>query len=73
MKLSDKTYYILKWVMILAAPFCTFITGIIQAVQTGDTVAIITAVLGGLGTFVGVVIKASDIQYYKEEQPYDAS
>lgn len=68
MKLSDKAYQILKWTMILAAPICTFIVGIIQAVQTGDPIAITTAVLGGLGTLAGIVIKASDIQYYKEEQ-----
>ena len=67
MKLSSKAYYILKWTMILAVPLCTFIIGIIQAVQTGDPIAITTAVLGGLSTFIGAIIKASDIQYYKEE------
>lgn len=67
MKLSNKAYDILKWVMILAVPLCTFITGIIQAIQTGDPIAIMTAVLGGLSTFIGAIIKASDIQYKKEE------
>lgn len=66
MKLPDKVYIVLKWVMLLATPVCTFILGIIAAIQTGDVSAIITAVLGGLGTLAGVIIKISDSQYRKE-------
>lgn len=66
MKLPDKVYDIMKWVMLLATPVCTFIIGIISAVQTGDPAAIITAVIGGLGTLAGVVIKISDSTYRKE-------
>jgi len=66
MKLPDKVYDILKWVMLLATPVCTFILGILAAVQTGEIPAIITAVLGGLGTLAGVVIKISDAEYKKQ-------
>ena len=66
MKLPDKVYIVLKWIMLLATPVCTFILGIIAAIQTGDLSAIITAVLGGLGTLAGVIIKISDMQYRKE-------
>ena len=66
MKLPDKVYIALKWIMLLATPVCTFILGIIAAIQTGDVSAIITAVLGGLGTLAGVIIKISDTQYRKE-------
>ena len=66
MKLPDKVYIVLKWIMLLATPVCTFILGIIAAIQTGDLSAIITAVLGGLGTLAGVIIKISDTQYRKE-------
>ena len=52
--------------MLLATPVCTFVLGILAAVQTGDTAAIITAVLGGLGTLAGIVIKISDVEYKKE-------
>lgn len=68
MKLPDKVYDILKWVMLLATPVCTFILGILAAVQTGEIPAIITAVLGGLGTLAGVVIKISDAEYKKQLQ-----
>ncbi len=68
MKLPDKVYDILKWVMLLATPVCTFILGILAAVQTGEIPAIITAVLGGLGTLAGVIIKISDAEYKKQLQ-----
>lgn len=66
MRLPDKVYDVLKWVMLLATPVCTFILGIIAAVQTGDVSAIITATIGGLGTLAGVIIKISDTTYRKE-------
>ena len=66
MVLNDKTYETLKWIMLLATPLCTFILGIYAAIQTGDVTAIITAVLGGLGTLAGTIIKVSDTNYRKE-------
>lgn len=66
MKLPDKVYIVMKWIMLLATPVCTFILGIIAAVQTGEVPAIITAVIGGIGTLAGVIIKISDTQYRKE-------
>lgn len=65
MKLPDKVYNILKWIMLLATPVCTFVLGVLAAIQTGDVSAIITAVLGGLGTLAGVIIKISDTEYRK--------
>lgn len=65
MKLPNKVYNILKWVMFLATPVCTFVLGILAAIQTGDPSAIITAVIGGLGTLAGVIIKISDAEYKK--------
>jgi len=72
MKLPDKVYIILKWIMILATPICTFILGILAAVKTGDTAAIITAVIGGLGTLAGVIVKVSDNAYKKETKQIQA-
>ena len=66
MKLPDNVYIVLKWIMLLATPVCTFILGIIAAIQTGDITAIITAVIGGIGTLAGVIIKISDSTYQKE-------
>ena len=66
MRLPDKVYDILKWIMLLAVPVGTFILGIISAIQTGDMVAIVTAICGGLETLIGVIIKVSDSFYKKE-------
>lgn len=66
MKLPDAIYNVMKWIMLLATPVCTFVLGIIAAAQTGDVSAIITAVLGGLGTLAGIIIKISDSAYKKE-------
>lgn len=68
MRLPDKVYDILKWVMFLGTPVATFIIGIMAAVNTGDPAAIITAVCGGLGTLAGIVLKISDGIYQKEKQ-----
>lgn len=66
MKLPDNVYNVLKWIMLLGTPLCTFILGIIAAVQTGSLEAIITAVIGGLSTLAGAIIKISDSAYKKE-------
>lgn len=66
MRLPDKVYDILKWVMLLAVPVGTFILGILSAIQTGDSVAIITAVCGGLETLIGIILKISDSFYKKQ-------
>lgn len=71
MKLPDKVYLTLKWIMLLAAPVTTFILGIIAAAQTGDVSAIITAVLGGIGTLAGIIIKISDNVYHAELEKGD--
>jgi hypothetical protein len=68
MKLNNKVYDVLKWIMVLAGPVCTFILGLITAIQTGDPTAIVTAVLGGLGTLAGTIIKISDVAYRKEQK-----
>lgn len=68
MKLPDKVYDVMKWIMFLAVPVGTFILGIIVAVQTGDISAIITAIFGGLGTLAGIIIKVSDNTYQIEQK-----
>lgn len=66
MKLPDSVYLTMKWIMLLAVPICTFLTSLIASIQTGDTTAIITAVISGLGSLAGAIIKVSDSEYQKE-------
>lgn len=70
MVLNDRVYRIMKWVNILAVPLATFLIGIVNAVMTGNIEAIITAIIGGAGTVAGVIIKASDANYYKEREGF---
>lgn len=71
MRLPDKVYDVVKWIMFLGVPVATFIIGILAAINP-DIAAkagpIITAVLGGLSTLAGIVIKISDGNYRKEKQ-----
>lgn len=66
MKLPDNVYLALKWIMLLATPVCTFVIGIYEAIQTGSFAAIVTAIIGGLGTLAGVIIKISDSAYKQQ-------
>ena len=66
MKLPNKVYDVLKWVMLLGVPVGSFIISIITAVNTGDPTAVITAVFTGLASLAGIVIKISDGEYKKE-------
>ena len=68
MKLPDKVYDILKWIMFLGVPVGSFIISIITAVNTGDPSAVITAVFTGLASLAGVIIKISDGEYRKENK-----
>lgn len=65
MKLPDWLYDILKWTFLLVVPIGAFIISIITAVQTGDPIAIITAVTTGIESLVGLIIKISDSNYKK--------
>ena len=71
MKLPNKVYDVLKWIMFLGVPVATFIIGILEAINP-DIAAyagpIITAVLGGLSALAGIIIKISDGNYQKEKQ-----
>ena len=66
MKLPDKIYDILKWIMLLGVPVGAFIMNLIAAVNTGDPSAIVNTVFTGLATLAGVIIKISDGEYQKE-------
>ena len=66
MKLPNKVYDILKWIMLLAVPVGTFIMSLIAAIATKNASAIITAVFSGLASLAGAIIKVSDNEYKKE-------
>ena len=68
MIIPDKVYDVLKIVVWIAPGLLTLILGIINAIQTGDVIAIVTAVIGGLGTFAGGLLTKSCDDYKKEKE-----
>lgn len=64
MVLSDKVYNVLKWLLLTVVPaLITFISGL-GTVYGYDTTQI-TAVIGLVSTFIGVVIGISNDNYKK--------
>ena len=68
MKLPNKVYDVLKWIMFLGVPVGSFITSLIAAIMTKDPTAIITAVFTGIASLAGTIIKISDNEYRKENE-----
>ena len=71
MIIPDKVYDVLKIVVWIAPGLLAFVCGIINAIQTGDIIAIVTAVIGGLGTLAGGLLTKSCEDYKKESQNGD--
>ena len=66
MKIPDQVYDILKIVVWIAPGLLAFVCGLINSIQTGDIIAIVTAVIGGLGTLAGGLLTKSCEDYKKE-------
>lgn len=66
MKIPNKVYDILKIVVWIAPGLLAFVCGLINSIQTGDIIAIVTAVIGGLGTLAGGLLTKSCEDYKKE-------
>lgn len=67
MKMNNRTYDILKFIMLIAPSFSAFIIGLITAILTGDWRAIITAAVGGIGTLAGSILEVSSKIYWDEQ------
>ena len=69
MIIPNRVYDILKIVVWIAPGLLAFVCGLINAIQTGDPIAIVTAVIGGLGTLAGGLLTKS-CEDYKKENSY---
>lgn len=65
MRLPDKVYDVLKWIMFLGVPVGSFITSLIAAIITKDITTIITAIFTGVASLAGAIVKISDGEYKK--------
>lgn len=67
MKLPDKVYDILKWVLIIVVPaFITLFTLLARTWGWQIPVEAIVATITGIAAFVGVIVGISSANYNKE-------
>lgn len=67
MRLPDNVYNILKWVGLIFFPACAWFVGrVFPSWGFTDTDAIVTT-LNALGTFIGILIGVSTLEYNKEK------
>lgn len=65
--MNNRVYDILKFISLIIVPFCGMVTAIIVAFQTGDAVAIITAIGEAIATFLGTVLTISSKMYWTKQ------
>lgn len=69
MKLPDKVYEILKWLLIIVVPaFVTLFPTLCNAWGWNIPVDAITTTITAVATFVGVCVGISTINYNKEQK-----
>lgn len=67
MKLSNKVYNVLKWVLIIFTPALITLIGTLGKIYGFDTETI-NLTIGAIATFLGVITGISNINYYKEKK-----
>lgn len=66
MVLNDKLYGCLKWIGLIVLPACAWFVGRVAPAWGWDNVDAIVITLNSLGTFIGVLIGVSTLNYYKD-------
>lgn len=66
MKLNNKVYNILKWLIIIVVPAATTLIGALGQIYEFDTEKIILTITA-ITTFLGVITGISNYSYYKKK------
>ena len=66
MKIPDAVYDILKWIGLIVLPGCAWFVGSVAPAWGWENVDAIVITLNSLGTFIGVLIGVSTLNYYKD-------
>lgn len=66
MKMSDKVYNVLKWLILIVAPALITLISALGAIYGWDTSAT-TATIAAVTTFLGVITSVSSAAYNKEQ------
>lgn len=67
MKLSNKIYNVLKWVLIIFTPALITLIGTLGKIYNFDTETI-NLTIGAVATFLGVITGISNMNYYKDKE-----
>lgn len=67
MKLSNKTYDVLKWILFVVVPSLTTLIGGLATLYDFDATQVVT-LIGLVSVFIGAVTGVSNKQYNKEEK-----
>ena len=68
MKLNNKLYDILKWLVIIVLPACATLYAALASVWGWPFVEQITTTITAVDTFLGAVLCISSINYHKEDK-----
>ncbi len=71
MQFSGKTYEILKWLCLIALPAASTLYWSLASIWGWPYVEQISGTIAAAGTFLGVMIGISTVNYYSEERHED--
>lgn len=68
MKLNDKIYDILKWLVIIVLPACATLYAALASVWGWPFAEQVTTTITAVDTFLGAVLCISAVSYHKEDK-----
>lgn len=68
MKLNDKIYDILKWLVIIVLPACATLYAALASVWAWPFAEQVTTTITAVDTFLGAVLCISAVNYHKEDK-----
>ncbi len=68
MKLNDKLYDILKWLVIIVLPACATLYAALSSVWGWPLAEQVTTTITAVDTFLGAVLCISSVNYHKEDK-----
>lgn len=71
MKLPDKLYDILKWLVIIVLPACATLYAALASVWGLPFAEQVTTTITAVDTFLGAVLCISTVNYHKEDKTND--
>lgn len=73
MKLNDKLYDILKWLVIIVLPACATLYAALSSVWGWPFAEQVTTTITAVDTFLGAVLCISTVSYHKGDKTNGAS